>query len=46
MVPFVELVFTTLAIFNYFGIVSSQDELEHSLATGCKSKSMNTHSHS
>ena len=44
MVPNVALVFTTLAILNYIGIVSSQDELEHGLATNCTSKSMKTKS--
>ena len=34
------LVFTTLAILNSIGIVSSQNELEHGLATDCNSKSM------
>ena len=41
MVPFVKIVFTTLAILNYIGIVSPKDELEHGLATGCGSKGMN-----
>ena len=36
------LVFTTLAILNSIGIVSSQNELEHGLATDCDNKSMKT----
>ena len=42
MVSNVVLVFTTLAILNSIGIVSSQDELEHGLATKCIYKSMKT----
>ena len=42
MFPNVKLVFTTLAILNSLGIVSSQDELEHGLATDCAYKSMKT----
>ena len=42
MVPYVKYVFTTLAILNSIGIVSSQDELEHGLATDCRYKSRNT----
>ena len=42
MVPNVVLVFTTLAILNSIGIVSSQVELEHGLATDCQFKSMKT----
>ena len=42
MVPNVVLVFTTLAILNSIGIVLSQDELEHGLATNCKEKCMKT----
>ena len=42
MVPNVVLVFTTLTILNCIGIVSSQDELEHGLATNCDFKSMKT----
>ena len=42
MVPNVVLVFTTLAILNSIGIVSSQDELEHGLATDCIFKGMKT----
>ena len=38
----VTLVFTTLAILNSIGIVSSQDELEHGLATDCKYKGLKT----
>ena len=38
MVLNVVLVFTTLALLNSIGIVSSQDELEHGLATDCKHK--------
>ena len=38
MVPCVRLIFTTLAIFNYLGIVSSQDEIEHGLAIDCDYK--------
>ena len=40
MVPNVVLVFTTLAILNYIGIVSSHDE--HGLATDCRYKGRNT----
>ena len=40
MVPNVVLVFTILAILNSIGIVSSQDELEHGLATDCEYKCM------
>ena len=40
MVPNVVLVFTTLAILNSIGIVSSQDELEHDLAKNCEDKGM------
>ena len=40
MVPNVLLVFTTLVILNSIGIVSSQDELEHGLATNCDRKGM------
>ena len=40
MVPNVVLVFTILAILNSIGIVSSQDELEHGLATDCEMKGM------
>ena len=40
MVPYVKLVFTTLAILNSIGIVSSQNELEHGLATDCYGKGM------
>ena len=42
MVPYVNLVFTTLSLLNSIGIVSSQDELEHGLATDCDSKCMKT----
>ena len=42
MVPNVLSAFTTLAVFNSIGIVSSQDELEHGLATDCGLKSMIT----
>ena len=42
MVPNVVLVFTTLAILNSIGIVSSQDELEHGLASDCYYKGMTT----
>ena len=41
MVPNMLSAFTTLAVFNSIGIVSSQDELEHGLATDCHYKSMN-----
>ena len=44
MVPNVLSAFTTLAVFNSIGIVSSQDELEHGLATDCGLKSMITQS--
>ena len=40
MVPNVVLVFTILAILNSIGIVSSQDELGHGLATDCDRKGM------
>ena len=43
LVPCVKLVFTSLLILNFIGIVSSQDELEHGLATDCKYKRMNTY---
>ena len=42
MVPNVLLGFPTLVILNSIGIVSSQDELEHGLATNCQSKGMKT----
>ena len=42
MVPYLKFVFTTLAILNYIGIVSPQDELEHGLATDCGDKCMKT----
>ena len=42
MVPYVNLVFTTLAILNFIGIVSTQYELEHGLATDCTYKCMKT----
>ena len=42
MVPNVVLVFITLVILNSIGVVSSQDELEHGLATDCKHKGRNT----
>ena len=42
MFPNAVLVFMTLAILNSMGIVSSQDELEHGLATDCDSKCMKT----
>ena len=42
MVPNVVLGLTTLAILNSIGTVSSQDELEHGLATYCDYKSMKT----
>ena len=41
MVLNVVLVFTTLALLNSIGIVLSQDELEHGLATDCYLKGMN-----
>ena len=44
MVSNVLLVFTHLAILNSIGIVSSQDELEHGLATDCLEKSIKTKS--
>ena len=40
IVPNVVLIFTTLTILNFIGIVPSQDELEHGLATDCGDKSM------
>ena len=40
MFPNAVLVFMTLAILNSMGIVSSQDELEHGLATNCDRKGM------
>ena len=42
MVPYVRLVFTTLAILDSISIVSPQDELEHGLATDCLFKGMKT----
>ena len=42
MVLNVLLGFTVLAFLNFVGIVSSQDELEHGLATNCSSKGMKT----
>ena len=42
MVQYVKLGFTILTILNFVGIVSSQDELEHGLATNCDFKSMKT----
>ena len=42
MVPYVRLVFTTLAILDCITIVSPQDELEHGLATDCFYKGMKT----
>ena len=42
MVPCVRLIFTILAIFNYLGIVSSQDAIEHGLAIDCDVKCMKT----
>ena len=42
MVPNVILGLATLAVLNFIGIVSSQDELEHGLATNCKEKGMKT----
>ena len=44
MVPCLKLVFTTLAILNFIGIGSSQDELEHGLATECDTKGMKAQS--
>ena len=44
IVQHVLLVFTTLAILNSIGIVLSQDELEHGLATDCYYKGMKTYS--
>ena len=44
IVQHVLLVFTTLAILNSIGIVSSQNELEHGLATDCDNKGMKTQS--
>ena len=43
MVSHVKLVFTTLAILNFFGIVASQDKLEHNLPTDCFGKSKKTY---
>ena len=40
IVQHVLLGFTTLTILNCIGIVSSQDELEHGLATDCQYKCM------
>ena len=40
MFPNVVLVFTTIAILNFNGIVSSLDELEHGIATDCQYKGM------
>ena len=37
-----KLVFTTLAILNFIGIVSSLNELEHGLASDCEQKGMKT----
>ena len=42
LVPNVILVFTTLAIMNSIGIVSSQDELRHGIATDCRFKCIKT----
>ena len=42
MVPYVRLVFTTLAILDCITIVSPQDELEHGLATDCFYKGIKT----
>ena len=42
MVSYVKLGLITLAILNSIGIVLSQDELEHGLATDCPYKSMKT----
>ena len=42
MVPNVLLVFPTLAILNSIGSVSSQDELEHGIATDCSNRGMKT----
>ena len=44
IVQHVSFVFTTLAILNFIGIVSSQDELEHGLATDCEYKGMKAYS--
>ena len=44
MVPCLKSVITTLAILNSIGIVSSQDELEHGLATDCEYKGMKAYS--
>ena len=44
LVPCVKLVFTSLLILNFVTIVSSQDELEHGLATDCENKCMSTYS--
>ena len=40
MVPYVNLVLTTLAIMNTISIGSSQNELEHGLIKDCDEKSM------
>ena len=42
MVVYLNFVFTILAILNSIGIVSSQNELEHGLATDCDNKGMKT----
>ena len=40
MVPYVNLVFTTLSLLNSIGIVSSQDGFGQGLATDCEYKCM------
>ena len=42
MVPYLRFVFTTLAILNSIGIVTSHDELEHGLAIDCDRKGKET----
>ena len=42
LVSYGMFIFTTVVVLNSIGIVSSQDELEHGLATNCQSKGMKT----
>ena len=42
MVLCMNLVITTLVILNFIGNVSSEDALEHSLATDCQHKGLKT----
>ena len=47
MALYLKLVVSTLAILNFIAAVTSQDEIEHGLATHCHNKCMNRkHSHS